>query len=316
MSEPLKLRVVDIVSAAKDVLVLSLRHPDGSTLPSFTPGAHIDVHLPTGIVRQYSLCNDSRQCDQYQVGVSLAVASRGGSSYIHESLKVGDLVTVSAPRNNFPMNADAAKHVFFAGGIGITPIYTMIQWCVANDRPWHLYYLVRSRDRAAFLDALGAHAQNVTLHVDDEAGHVFDVRAAVAGLAASSHLYTCGPDPLMLAVEAAATDLPPANVHFEWFVPKVFAKSACSTAFTVTLASSGVTLDVPPEKSILEVLETNGIRVENSCREGTCASCETRVISGVPEHRDSVLSDDEKSCNETMMVCVSRALSKNLVLDL
>jgi len=312
----LTLQVAAIARAARDALVIELRDPVGGELPAYTAGAHIELHLPNGLVRQYSLCGDARERDRYRVGVGLAPASRGGSSYIHQALRVDDLIQVTPPRNNFPLLEDAEEFVFFAGGIGITPILSMIQWCEANQRTWRLFYLVRSRERAAFLEQLKGYRDRVTLHADEEAGALFDVAGTVARLPERAHLYTCGPTPLMLAVESAAKGFPVEQVHFEWFTPKQVEKPQADAPFTLKLARSGKTLEVPADKSILQVLEANGVRVESSCREGTCASCETRVLSGTPEHRDSVLSEAEKCCNDTMMVCVSRALSGVLELDL
>ncbi|MFK1548898.1 PDR/VanB family oxidoreductase [Pseudomonas aeruginosa] len=314
--ERLTLRVADIVPAAEEALVIELREPSGGELPSFTPGAHIALHLPGGLVRQYSLCNDARERDRYRVGVGLAPASRGGSRYIHQSLRVGDLIEVTPPRNNFPLVPDAPEYVFFAGGIGITPILSMIRWCEANQRPWKLFYLVRSRGRAAFLSQLEAYGDRLALHADDEAGGLFDVAAAVARQSARSHFFTCGPTPLMRAVEAATQGVPAEQVHFEWFTPKEVERTRADGAFTVKLARSGRCLDVPADKSLLQVLEEHGIGIESSCREGTCASCETRVLCGIPDHRDSVLSEAERQSNRTLMVCVSRALSETLELDL
>lgn len=315
-TEHLTLRIADLVAEAKGAMVIELRSPSGEELPRFTPGAHIELHLPGNLVRQFSLCNDARERDRYCIGVGLSPISRGGSSHVHRSLRVGDLIQVSAPRNHFPLEEDAPEQVFIAGGIGITPIYSMIQWCEANRRPWHLYYLVRSRQRAAFLEALAEYGDKVTLHADDEAGAVFDVPALMARQRPTSHFYTCGPTPLMLAVEAASQAYPPEQVHFEWFTPKEPIDPVRADTFTVKLARSGSVFEVPPGKTILEVLEANGVSVESSCREGTCASCETRVIAGIPEHRDSVLSAAERNKNDSMMICVSRAVSDTLELDL
>ncbi|MGE8066015.1 PDR/VanB family oxidoreductase [Pseudomonas sp. NPDC089569] len=315
-ADHLTLRVVDLAAEAKGAMVVELRAPCGGELPVFTPGAHIELHLGEGIVRQYSLCNDARDRDCYRVGVGLSPTSRGGSRHVHQSLRVGDLITVTAPRNNFALAEDAARHVFFAGGIGITPILSMIKWCEANRRPWHLFYLVRNRQRAAFLEELAAYGDKVTLHADDEAGGLFDVASAVDRQSPDSHFYTCGPTPLMLAVEAAARSFASEQVHFEWFTPKAPATPASTQTFSIKLARSGKTFDVPADRSILEVLELQGIQVENSCREGTCASCETRVLAGTPDHRDSVLSDAERKKNCSMMICVSRAISPTLELDL
>jgi vanillate O-demethylase ferredoxin subunit len=314
--EHLTLRVADLSAEAKDAMVVELRDPAGRDLPPFTPGAHIELVMPGGIVRQYSLCNDSRERDRYRVGVGLAAASRGGSRYVHQSLRVGDTIPVTPPRNNFPLAVAAPRHDFFAGGIGITPILSMVQWCEANGRPWHLYYLVRSRQRAAFLEQLAAYGDKVTLHADDEAGRLFDVAGAVAGLPRDSHVYCCGPAPLMLAVEQAAKDRPSETVHFEWFTAREVETPVRKEGFTVKLARSGKSFVVPPDKTILDVLEENGIDVAYSCREGLCATCETPVLSGIPEHRDSVLTEAEKKSGKSMMICISRSLSDVLELDL
>lgn len=312
----LTLQITDLIAEAKGVMVIELRSASGEALPSFKPGAHIELHLPGDIVRQYSLCNDSRETHRYCVGVGLSPTSRGGSRYVHRSLRVGDTLKVSPPRNHFPLEEDASGFVFFAGGIGITPVWSMIQWCEANKRPWHLFYLVRSRQRAAFLEELGAFGDRVTLHADDEAGGLFDITAAIGQQPSNVHFYTCGPTPLMLAVEAAASGFPEQQVHFEWFTPKEPKSSGADKAFTVQLARSGKSFEVPADQSILQVLEANGLRVESSCREGTCASCEICVLEGIPDHRDSVLTAAERKNNDVMMICVSRSLSESLVLDL
>ncbi|HLY55142.1 MAG TPA: PDR/VanB family oxidoreductase [Stellaceae bacterium] len=317
MPDPhLTLRVSDIAAEAKDAIVVELRDPDGRNLPEFTPGAHLELHLSNGLVRQYSLCNDARERDRYLVGVGLAQESRGGSRHIHRSIRVGDTLPVTPPRNNFPLAGAAPRHDFFAGGIGITPILSMIHWCEANGRQWHLWYLVRSRQRAAFLERLRGYGDKVTLHADDEAGGLFDVAGAVSRVAGDSHIYCCGPAPLMNAVEAAAASRPADHVHFEWFTPKEPATPVSQETFTVTLARSGKSFPVPPDKSILEVLEDNGYDIPFSCREGLCATCETQVLSGIPDHRDSVLTEAEKAANKTMMICISRAKSDTLELDL
>ena len=306
----------NVAAEAKDALVVELRDPSGAALPPFTPGAHIELHLSNGLIRHYSLCNDWRERDRYLVGIGLAAGSRGGSLHVHRTLRPGDIVEVTAPRNNFPLAEAAPRHDFLAGGIGITPILSMVRWCAAQRRDWHLWYLVRSRQRAAFLEDLGEFAGNVTLHADDEAAALFDVTGTVAGLQADSQIYCCGPAPLMTAVETAAQSRPAAQTHFEWFTPRQPTAVDISENFTVVLARSGRRFLVPTGKSILEVLEANHLNVSFSCREGLCATCETPVLAGRPDHRDSVLTASEKAANNTMMICVSRALSDELTLDL
>lgn len=316
MPDELTLQITDLIAEAKGVMVVELRLPSGDALPPFKPGAHIELHLPGEIVRQYSLCNDARETHRYCIGVGLSPISRGGSKHVHQSLRVGDTLKISPPRNHFPLEEDAPGFVFFAGGIGITPVWSMIQWCEANKRPWHLFYLVRSRQRAAFLEELSAFGDRVTLHADDEAGGLFDIAAAINQQPSDVHFYTCGPTPLMLAVEAAAISFPEEQVHFEWFAPKELKPNSTDKAFKIQLARSGRSFDVPADKSILQVLEDNGLRVESSCREGTCASCEICVLDGTPDHRDSVLTAAERKRNDVMMICVSRSLSETLLLDL
>jgi vanillate O-demethylase ferredoxin subunit len=314
--QPLTLKIADLAAEAKDAMVIELRDPAGGALPPFTPGAHIELHLPDGLIRQYSLCNDARERDRYRVGVGLAKDSRGGSRQIHRLLRVGDTLPITPPRNNFPLAEAAPRHDFFAGGIGITPILSMVKWCEANGRPWHLHYLVRNRQRAAFLEELRPFGSRLTLHADDEKGGLYDVPGAVAKVPRGSHIYCCGPAPLMLAVEAAASGRPSAEVHFEWFTAREQAPPVRKEGFTVVLARTKKSFDVPPAKTILDVLEENGIDLPFSCREGLCATCETPVLAGLPDHRDSVLTESEKKANKTIMICISRSLSDTLELDL
>ena len=313
----LSLKLTDVRSEARDVMVFELRDAGGAMLPPFTPGAHLEVYLPNGLVRHYSLCNDARERDRYCIGVGLARESRGGSKYLHQNLRLGATLNVSAPRNNFPLELAAEESIFIAGGIGITPIMAMIRACEAAHRPWTLHYCTRNRQRTAFYEELRDLApQRLRFHFDDEQdGRLFDVCAAVRDLAATAHVYTCGPAPLMKAVEAATADRPQDRVHFEWFSASAVDHSA-DQPFTVVLRNSGTRYEVPPGRSILEVLEDHDAGVPYSCREGLCATCRTTVLSGECDHRDSVLSAAEKASNREMMICVSRARSAVLELDL
>lgn len=314
-ADHLLLRVTDIAAEAKDAVVIELRDANGGELPPFTPGAHIELHLPNKFIRHYSLCNDARERDRYRIGVGLSPNSRGGSRFIHHLLRVGEMLRASAPRNNFPMAEGVSHHHFIAGGIGITPILSMIRACEAKGQDWHLTYLVRSRQRAAFLEELQPFAGRVTLHADDEAGGFLDVHHLVNGIAADAAIYCCGPSPLMTAVEAAAEGRPPELVRFEWFSAREIAHEASPEGFTVRLARSGITLQVPPDRTILETLEDNGIEAPFACREGICGTCEMRLLAGIPDHRDSVLSKAEQDRNETIIICCSRAKTDKLELD-
>ncbi|WP_428424973.1 PDR/VanB family oxidoreductase [Methylibium sp.] len=314
----LQLEVSNFRSEAKDIVVLELRDRSRNSLPSFTPGSHLEVYLPDGLVRHYSIYNDPTERDRYCLGIGLSQNSRGGSRYIHESIRQGDTLVVSEPRNNFPLVAEAEEYCFIAGGIGITPILSMIKWCIGEGKSWCLYYCVRSRQRAAFYEeirSLGTPA-SVHFHFDEEqGGRFFEPCRALQDLSAAVHIYCCGPAPLMNAVQSATQERPEDHVHFEWFSPKSQIQ-VDHRAFTLVIRSSGRRLAVPPEQSILDVLDDHGISVPYSCREGLCATCQTTVISGIPDHRDSVLSMEQRASNRTMLVCVSRSRSDTLELDL
>ena len=313
----LSLKVSSVRAEARDVMVVEMRDASGGELPAFTAGAHLEVHLANGLVRHYSLCNDPVERDRYCIGVGLARDSRGGSRFVHDTVRVGATLSVSAPRNNFPLERAAAEYVFVAGGIGITPIMAMVRACQAAHKPWRLFYCARNRQRTAFYEDLRAIAPDrVRFHFDDEQdGRLFDATAVMAGLSAEAHLYTCGPAPLMKAVEAAAAGHPQDRVHFEWFTAAEV-DTARDKPFTVVLRNSGTRYEVPPGRSILEVLEDHGAGVPYSCREGLCATCRTTVLAGEVDHRDTVLSASEKAGNQEMMICVSRAKSDVLELEL
>jgi tetrachlorobenzoquinone reductase len=310
-------QVSDVRAEALDVMSLELRAVGGGQLPPFEPGAHLDVHLPNGLVRQYSLTNDCRERDRYMIGVARVADSRGGSSFIHSSIRAGAQVTVGGPINNFALDPRAERFLFIAGGIGVTPIMSMIRWCVANAKPWRLIYAARSRQRAAFYDQLYALAEsNAQFHFDDERGQILDVAEALAGWNEGEWIYCCGPAPLMDSVKALTEHLPPGTVRFEWFSTPDDREPQESNAFKVRLERTGVEFDVPEHKSILEVLEENGIEHPFSCREGLCGTCVTDVSSGEPDHRDYVLTDEERASGKLMTICCSRSKSRLLVLDL
>ncbi|MDS0134407.1 MULTISPECIES: PDR/VanB family oxidoreductase [unclassified Amycolatopsis] len=289
---------------ADGVVALTLRFPGGEPLPLWEPGAHIDLVLP-GFVRQYSLCGDPADRSAYRVAVLHERDGRGGSAYVHDKLSAGDRVSVSGPRNHFAL-VEAARYLFIAGGIGITPILPMLDR--AGD-DWQLVYGGRTRSSMAFTAELAAHGDRVSFRPQDEHG-LLDLSSLLTDVRPGTAVYCCGPEPLLAAVEA----LNPADLHVERFTP--VSDEGPRTAFEVELAGSGVVLPVPADRSILEVVEEAGVTVLSSCREGTCGTCETGVLGGEPDHRDSVLTADERLENEVMMLCVSRACSPRLVLDL
>ncbi|WP_454675438.1 PDR/VanB family oxidoreductase [Achromobacter pestifer] len=301
-----------IIREAEGVRGVLLRSPDGADLPAYAAGAHVDVELGNGLIRQYSLCGDPAKRDVYRLGIGLAAESRGGSRHVHDMLREGDLLNVGDPRQLFGLHAEAASHCFIAGGIGITPILGMILACEQRQETWHLLYCARSRGHAAYLHELSPYENRVRLHFDDEQGGArcdLDTHLAET-LQPASHVYCCGPAPLMDAVASACErrHLPAAHLHVERFsAPPATAKAGQTDAgFTLVLARSGGRYDVPEEKSVLEVLEAAGIAWPHACREGLCRSCEAGVLSGQVDHRDYVLSDEERASNRSMMVCVSR----------
>jgi len=303
---------LDLLVARKEKLAdgvvrLTLRAPGGEPLPPWEPGAHIDLRLP-GFVRQYSLCGDPGDRSAYVVAVLRETDGRGGSAYVHDSLSPGDRLEVDGPRNHFAL-VDAERYLFIAGGIGITPILPMLDRVAATGREWQLVYGGRTRSSMAFTAELSGHGERVLFRPQDEHG-LLDLPALLADARPGTAVYCCGPEPLLAAVEA----LEPADLHVERFTARP--DDSPRTAFEVELAGSGRVLPVPADRSILDVVEEAGVTVLSSCREGTCGTCETGVLGGTPDHRDSVLTADEQLENEVMMLCVSRACTPRLVLDL
>jgi ferredoxin-NADP reductase len=321
ISPSLNLRVKRFAAEAKDVALLELQALEGCALPSFQPGAHIEVRLGNGAIRHYSLLNDPIETHRYVIAVGLSPESRGGSRFIHTVLRQNDVLQASAPRNIFLLDTEADHFCFIAGGIGITPILSMIRWCVAHRKTWRLIYTARNRQRAAFYeDLLEFGGRHVRFHFTDEHnGQFLDIPAVVDALSEDEQVYCCGPNALMQAVKHSTEHLPASQVHFEWFAAPsstLQAESVEDGQLSVTLKSSGKSFDVGPSQSILEALEAQGIEVPFSCRSGICATCETNVCEGIPDHRDFVLSNDQQLEGKTIMICVSRSLTKSLVLDL
>ncbi|MGY1633579.1 PDR/VanB family oxidoreductase [Geodermatophilus sp. SYSU D01186] len=311
----LRLQVASRTEGAEGVVVLELRDPSGADLPAWAPGAHLDLELPNGLTRQYSLCGDPDDRSVWRIGVLREPEGRGGSAYVHDELTEGVEIDVRGPRNNFPL-VPAPRYVFIAGGIGITPILPMMAAAQAAGAEWELHYGGRSRRSMSFLESLeeltGTH---VTLHPQDEVG-LIDLEAILGTAKPDTLVYCCGPEPLLQAVEKQCATWPQDALHVERFSPKEFGEPLLQGAFEVELATSGMTLTVPPDKSILEVVEEAGVPVLSSCQEGTCGTCETPVLEGEVDHRDSLLTPAEQEANDTMFICVSRAACPKLVLEL
>jgi vanillate O-demethylase ferredoxin subunit len=309
------LRIHGIAWATEAVRLVELRHPDGASLPAAAPGAHIDLRLPGGLIRSYSLVGDPEDRRAYRIAVLREPMSRGGSRAVHETLRVGDVLAVEGPRNHFPLVEDAPYSVLIAGGIGITPILPMAERLARLGRPFELHYGARSRADAVLLDRLAPLGAAVRLHFSGEAdGRRCDIAAILSAAPAGTHVYCCGPAPMLDAYTAAAARFDPARVHLERFAAAE--PAAVEGGFVVELARSGRMIAVPPGKTILEALNEHGIEPACSCIEGVCGTCETQVLDGVPDHRDAILTPEERAGNRTMMICVSGAKSDRLVLDL
>ena len=293
-------------TAADGVVVLDLRRPDGGALPVWSPGSHLDLRLGPDLIRQYSLCGDPADVRVWRIAVLRTEPSRGGSQFVHDKLAEGDIVEVDGPRNHFPLEP-ARRYIFIAGGIGITPIRPMVAAAAQAGAEWELHYGGRSRASMAFSDIPGA-----TLYPQDEVG-LIALDTVLGTHVPGTLIYCCGPEPLLRAVEARCTA---GTLRVERFTTDLSADSAPAEAFEVELARSGLTLAVPADRSILEVVGAAGVQVLFSCREGTCGTCETTVLDGVVDHRDSLLTAAEQAANDTMFICVSRAAGPRLVLDL
>jgi cytochrome P450/ferredoxin-NADP reductase len=307
-------RVVAKDDVAEGVVALTLHDIDGHPLPRWAPGAHLDLILGSAATRQYSLCGDPGDQRVWRLGILRDPNGSGGSLYVHDQLQTGDIVRIRGPRNNFPL-VDSPRYLFIAGGIGITPILAMIRSAEAAGAQWRLVYGGRHRASMAFLDELAAYGDRVTVWPQDEKGFI-DLPGLLGEPDADTKVYCCGPEPLLNAVEQNCVAWPEGALHVERFVAKPLTEPVLHEAIEVHLAQSGLTLTVPPERSILDAAEEAGIGVLSSCREGTCGTCETPVLDGIPDHRDSVLDAQARKANDCMMICVSRACTPRLVLDL
>jgi cytochrome P450/ferredoxin-NADP reductase len=307
-------RVAAKRETADGVVTLALRRADGRPLPAWAPGAHVDLILDGAPTRQYSLCGDPADLQEYRVGVLRDPQGRGGSLHVHDQLRAGDTVRVRGPRNNFPLAA-SPRYLFIAGGIGITPILPMIAAAEAAGADWRLVYGGRRRASMAFLDELTPYAAKVSVRPQDETG-LLDLEGLLGTPRPGTLVYCCGPEPLLAAVEQHCRAWPPNALHVERFAPRAQRGPVRTEAFDVVLRRSELTLTVPPERSILSVVEEAGVSVLSSCAEGTCGTCETAVLGGEPDHRDSVLTEQERAAQHCMMICVSRSCGPRLVLDL
>ncbi len=304
----LSLRVAGITPAAEGILLFEFVDPAGGALPRFTAGAHVELRIDDGILRSYSLSNDPAETHRYVVAVLREEAGRGGSRAMHDRIKVGDMLQVSSPRNHFPLAGPEAQfHLLLAGGIGITPMMAMIRELEARGASWHLHYCTRSPERTAFRDELAAYAAagKVTFHHDGgDPARGLDLAATLGKFEIGTHVYFCGPSGFMSATKAAVGLWPAHTVHCEYFSGVEDKPHFENAPFEVKIRSTGDVLQVPVDKSIIDVLRENGHDIDTDCEDGYCGTCITRYLSGEPEHRDTVLSEGERKTY--MMICCSR----------
>jgi ferredoxin-NADP reductase len=309
----IELTVRSKAEVADGVVTLTLVHPAGRRLPDWTPGAHLDLILPGGLRRQYSLCGDRWDAHSYRIGVLRERNGRGGSAFIHDELAEGAAVAVGGPRNNFRL-VPSERYLFIAGGIGITPLLPMVHQAEMLGADWRLVYGGRSRASMAFLDELEPYGAKVVVVPQDEQG-LLDVPRLLRRADADTRIYCCGPAGLLDAVETRCAGRPPGTLRTERFTARDGGR-AHDEAFEVRLDRSGRSLTVRPGQSVLDAVGAAGVSVLSSCRQGLCGTCETTVLEGEPDHRDSILDDDERAAADCMFVCVSRSRSPRLVLDL
>ncbi|KRB97739.1 Vanillate O-demethylase oxidoreductase [Hydrogenophaga sp. Root209] len=323
MSEPqtpVLVRVARKRVEALDICGLDLVAEPGHTLPAFSAGAHIDVHLADGLVRQYSLCNPSGSPSHYQIAVLRDAASRGGSRAVHDAVREGSTLHISTPKNHFPLACDAAHHLLLAGGIGITPLLAMAEQLTRDGASFELHHASRTRERTAFVEhmATAPFARQVHHHFDDgDAAQKLDIAALLQQAAPGTHLYTCGPQGFMDAVlgTARAQGWPEERLHFEFFGAAPVDTSG-DGSFELEIASTGRVIVVQPEQTALAALQAAGLDIPMSCEQGVCGTCLTGLKAGVPDHRDHYLTPEEKADNSQFLPCCSRACSARLVLDL
>lgn len=287
---------------------------DDSMLPAFGPGAHVDVQLSAGLSRSYSLVNDPAIRAYYEIAVHHAIDGRGGSKHIHEEWRCGQIVEISDPKNNFPMEEGASHTVMVAGGIGVTPMLPMIARLEALGKTWELHYVAASPERAAYVDRLNAYEQVEIAYDGVPGGQRLDLKAICGRARADAHLYCCGPTGMLDAFVAINADRPKGHAHIEYFSAET--ELATGGGYTLELAKSGKTIVVEEGETMLDALLAAGVNVGFACAEGVCGTCEVKVLSGIPDHRDLFLSDDDKAANQSIMVCCSGSKTPSLVLDI
>ncbi len=315
-------RVQSIGKESEEIKSYILADPSGEPLPEYLAGAHVDVYLENGLIRQFSLCGSDADRRHYRIGVLREVAGAGGSEYFFKHVKVGDMLTISEPKNLFKLSPDAQRHLLIAGGIGITPILSMIYQLERQNADYVIHYCARSLQAAAFRQDLKSLVPPNQLNFHFDGGDPkfgLDLKAILGAVIPGTHLYYCGPPSLMAAANAGSSHWPEGTVHCEHFSADSLDKSKIDASpgngeFQVRLASSGSEFTIPSNRSIVEVLRENGVFVDTSCEEGFCGTCLTRYLEGEPMHRDQILDDDDR--DEYVLICCARSKTPRLLLDL
>lgn len=319
-ADTLRVRVAAKTQQAQDICTFDLVPLDGAALPAFTAGSHIDVHVPGGLVRQYSLCNAPSESHRYQIGVLRDPASRGGSQAMHEAVLVGSELLISAPKNHFELAPAAKQSLLLAGGIGVTPLLCMAEQLASQGAAFEMHYCSRSKERTAFLPRIegSPFSSRVQFHFDDgDAAQMLDIATLLSTPQEGQHLYVCGPKGFMDAVlqAAGASGWPQAQLHYEFFAAEVQSLES-DGSFEVEISGTGQVVLVPKDKTVVQALTHAGVEVQTACEQGVCGTCLTRVVSGTPDHRDQYLTPDEQAANDQFLPCCSRALSARLVIAL
>ena len=315
----IEVQVVSRKTEAQGICSYELARLDESPLPAFSAGSHIDVHLPDGLIRQYSLCNHPDERHRYLIGVLKDPASRGGSQHLHEQINTGDRLHISEPRNLFPLVHEARRSLLFAGGIGITPILCMAERLAHSNADFELHYCARSSDRAAFVERIrqSGFADRLFVHFDEQPETLMNAAQVLANPQPDVHLYVCGPAGFMQHVldSARTQGWAEDRLHREYFAAAAI-DSSHDGSFSVKVASSGQIIEIPADKTVVAVLENHGIDIPMSCEQGVCGTCLTNVLEGIPDHRDMFLTEEEQACNNQFTPCCSRSKSPLLVLDI
>ena len=316
----LKVKIARKALEAEGIVSLELCSVDGGCLPAFEPGAHVDLHVMPGVVRQYSLCGSPQELGSYRIAVLREPASRGGSAAVHDVLMEGDIIDMGAPANLFPLAASPYA-LLFAGGIGITPILSMANRLWADGVSFELHYSARSEARMAFLREInnGAYSHRLRIHLDDgPPEQKLDVRGVLREAPPGSHLYVCGPLGYIAHVADAARAFKwdEGSIHLEYFGNAAAIRAGSDRPFLIRVASSGKIVNVGAQEPATTALAREGVCIPVACEQGICGTCIIRIIEGVPEHRDMYLTDREKAANELFLPCCSRAAGEMLVIDL